>query len=176
MQPLPIQHLAQTLCCRAATAKKAAAWWSMTSSSLSDPSTCAERTLNVTGPQRNALIRLWEQGATGSHLYGEIFHAGVFTRPYIHSLMYMRCHKHIASFSVHCTAPYACTHTHHFTLLPAGGPDHPAQLVNPRVDSLVGEDCCRDLPYHRRQCRDWSGMSRSSCISPQGTDTNLSNK
>lgn len=150
----------------------------MTSSSLPDSSTCAERTLNVTGPQRNALIRLWEQGATGSHLHGEPFHAGVFTRPSIHSLMYMRCHKHIVSFSVHFTALYTRTHTHthHFTLLPAGGPDHPAQLVYPSVDSPVGEDCRRDLPYHRRQCRDWPGMSRSSFISPQGTNTNLSNK
>lgn len=71
---------------------------------------------------------------------------------------------------------YTQTHTHHSTLLPAGEPDRPAQLAYPNVDSPVGENCRRDLPHHRRQCREWSGTSRSSFISPQGTNTNLSNK
>lgn len=72
------------------------------------------------------------------------------------------------------------THTHmhtcHSTLLPAGEPDPPTQLVYTSVEFPVGEDCRGDLPDHRRLCRDWSGTSRSSFISPQGTNTNLSNK
>lgn len=145
----------------------------MTSSSLPDSSTCAEWTLNVTGPQRNALIRLWEQRATGSHLKGEAFRTAVFTRPYIHLVTYVMPLTHNIILTSLCSS--VSMHTHHSTLLPAG-PDHPAQLVYPNIDSSVGEDYCRDLPYHCRQCRDCFGMSPSSFISPQGTHANLSYK
>lgn len=150
----------------------------MASSSLSDFSTCAERTLNVTGPQRTALIRLWEQramGREGGLQERASFNAGFFTRPCIYSLTSMWCHKDTSSFSVHCTAPHASTHTQHRTQ-PAGGPDQAAQLVYPSVDSPVGDNCRRDLPYLWKQCRDSLSLSRSSFISPQGTNTNLFNK
>lgn len=107
----------------------------MTSSSLPDSSTCAEWTLNVTGPQRNALIRLWEQRATGSHLKGEAFRTAVFTRPYIHLVTYVMPLTHNIILTSLCSS--VSMHTHHSTLLPAG-PDHPAQLVYPNVDSSVG--------------------------------------
>lgn len=88
----------------------------MASSRLSDFSTCAERTLNVTGPQRTALIRLWEQRAmwreAGGFQEKASSHARFFTGPCIYSLTSAWCRKDTASFSVHCTAPHGSTHTH----------------------------------------------------------------
>ena len=95
---------------------------------------------------------------------------GVFTGPYTLSLTYaMPQTQSIILSSLHWLEHI---YTHRSTQSPVGRQDPQAQLVQPNVR----KNCRRDFTYHRRQCRDCLGTSRSGFISPQGTNTNLGDK
>lgn len=149
----------------------------MASSSLSDSSTCAERTLNVTGLQRNALIKLWEQRAMGGGIYRKRL-SMQRSLPDMHLVyVYVMSHTYIAPFPVHCTALHASTHTQHPTQ-PAGGPDQTSQhsWCIPVLTRQFGTTVAGIYHIYKDSAEIGPSMSRSSFISPQGTNTNLLNK
>lgn len=150
-RPQRAWHLASAQRCRAATAKKAAVLWSMTSSSLSDSSTCAERTLNVTGPRRNALIKLREHRATGNHLQEEAFFAGVFIQSHTHCLTRVWWHKDTAPCSDSLSNAYEhIDHPHTHLLYSVGS--------RSRSSSTAGTSKC--------WLSGWGGFLRGFTASP----------